>query len=296
MKNKILESCNLCPFNCHINRYKLKGRCNSTDKIKVAYYHLHLFEEPIISGKNGSGTIFFSNCNLKCIFCQNKKISQEGYGKEITIDRLRQIYIELKEKNATNINLVTPTMYVPQIIESLDIKDKLNIPIVYNTSSYENTKTIKQLENYIDIYLADFKYYDDGLAEKYSKVKNYREVAAKAIEEMYNQTGKYNIKNNIMQSGVIVRILVLPGHIEDSKKILDYLYNKYKDNIIISIMNQYTPPKNKLEYKNLNRKLIDKEYNKVIEYALNLGIKNAYIQDGNTQNESYIPNFNKKIV
>ena len=283
------KECTLCPRKCKINRHINYGYCGANDKLKVAHYSLHEWEEPIISGTNGSGTIFFSNCNLKCIFCQNKKISSEGYGKYITTDRLIDIMNILKDKGAHNINLVTPTMYVPFIIEALD-KAKLNIPIVYNTSGYENIETIKLLDKYIDIYLTDFKYFDNSLGKKYSKCDNYFEIASKAIDEMVKQQPDIIIKNDIMKKGVIVRVLILPGHIEDSKKIIKYLYNKYNDKIIISIMNQFTPMSN-LEYSNLNRKLTEDEYNEVINYACDLGITKAFIQEGDTQLKSFIPEF-----
>lgn len=293
MEYTMLKSCSLCPRNCKINRYTYKGLCGADKDLKVAYYSLHKWEEPIISGENGSGTVFFSNCNLKCIFCQNRKISMMGYGKNISEEKLCDIFIKLQDMGAHNINLVTPTQYVPQIMTSIKIaKNKgLDIPIVYNTSSYECVNTIKLLDGYIDIYLADLKYYDDSLAINYSRCPNYFKIASKAIDEMYKQVGKYEINNNIMKKGIIVRILVLPGHVNDSKKIIKYLYEKYKDNIIISIMNQYTPIEHQKKYENLNRKLSDNEYDEIINYACDLGIKNAFIQEGDTQNESFIPNF-----
>lgn len=293
----VLERCMLCPRNCGVDRYKTTGVCGATDKLKLAYYSLHQWEEPIISGTNGSGTIFFSHCNLKCIFCQNKKISTGGYGKEISEERLTNIMLELQEKGAHNINLVTPTHYVPQIVSCLQkIKDKaLQIPVVYNTSSYENVSTIAMLNGLVDIYLADLKYFDDSLGMMYSNCSHYFEFATKAIEEMYRQVGSFVIQNDLMRKGIIVRILILPGHIDDAKKIIDYLYNKYRDNIIISVMNQYTPMEC-LKYHNLNRKVSDKEYDEVIDYACSLGIKYAFVQDGETQSESFIPDFDCSIV
>ena len=289
----ILECCTLCPRNCRVNRYKTIGGCGANSKLKIAYYSLHEWEEPIISGTNGSGTVFFSNCNLKCIFCQNNDISEKGYGKETTIDRLRKIYLELQDKGAHNINLVTPTHYVPQIMESLDIKGKsLNIPIVYNTSSYENVETIKMLDGLVDVYLADLKYYDSSLGEKYSHCSNYFEVASKAIDEMYKQVGSPVIENDLIKKGLVVRILILPSEVEDAKKIVKYLYDKYKDNIYISLMNQYTPMKEFKDYPNLNNKLDDNDYNEVIDYAEDLGVENAFIQVGETADTSFIPKFN----
>ena len=295
--NDILKECNLCPRNCRINRYKQLGACGANEKLKIAYYSLHLWEEPIISGKNGSGTIFFSNCNLKCIYCQNRKISTGGYGKEIDSNKLKEIMLSLQNDNAHNINLVTPTHYVPQILEVLkEIKNKeLTIPVVYNTSSYENVSTIDMLDGMVDIYLADFKYFDDDLGVKYSNCKNYFIYASLAIDRMYRQVGNFVIENDLMKRGLIVRILVLPGHVDDAIKIIDYLYAKYGNNIILSIMNQYTPI-GCLDFDNLNRKITIEEYNKVIDYALKLGVEFAFIQDGETQNESFIPDFDISII
>ena len=288
----ILSNCNLCPRNCCVNRYKKLGYCKSKAKIKLSLVSLHMFEEPFISGTNGSGTIFFTNCNLRCIFCQNKVI-RDGYGKEVTIKRFSEILLEQQLRGAHNINLVTPTHYVPLIRKGI-IKAKnngLTIPIIYNTSSYENVSTIKLMDNLVDIYLADLKYYSDKYTLKYSNAKNYFNYAKEAIEEMYKQVGKPIIENDLLKKGVVVRILLLPGLKEDVKKILKYLYETYQDNIYISIMNQYTPIE-KYIYEELNNKVVEEEYNEVINYACDLGIKNAFIQEGNTQSESFIPNFN----
>lgn len=296
----MLESCMLCPRNCKVNRHKSVGFCGASDKVKLAYYSLHQWEEPVISGENGSGTVFFSNCNLRCLFCQNKKISTDrnSYGKEISNDRLKEIFLKLQDLGAHNINLVTPTHYVPQIIDVLkEVKNKnLKIPVVYNTSSYENVSTIESLKGLIDIYLADLKYFDDELGSKYSKCNDYFKYASLAIGEMYKQTGKFQIKDNLLASGLVVRVLVLPGHVDDSKKIIKYLYDTYKDNIIISIMNQYTPVCKIDDFPNLNRKLTDEEYDEVIDYACSLGIENAFVQEGETQSESFIPDFDSSII
>ena len=292
-----LKNCHLCPKNCGVNRYKQLGFCKSSADLYVSYYSLHMWEEPIISGKHGSGAIFFSNCNLKCIFCQNRKISNDGYGKKISLDRLSNIMLELQEKGAHNINLVTPTHYVPLIKYSINsIKDKLSIPVVYNTSSYENVETIKMMNGIVNIYLADFKYYDNELGKRYSNCDNYRECAINSIDEMYKQVGKFVIKDDLMVSGLIVRVLVLPGHIDDSKKIIKYLYEKYGDNIIISIMNQYTPLFHIEKYENLNRKVNDSEYDEIINYACDIGVKHAFIQEGDTQKESFIPDFDISVL
>lgn len=295
---KILECCMLCPRKCGINRYKKKGVCGANNKIKLAYYSLHMWEEPPISGKNGSGTIFFSNCNMKCIYCQNKKISIDGYGKYISMKRLGEIMLELQEKGAHNINLVTPTHYVPQIANVIQkIKGKeLKIPVVYNTSSYECVGTLMMVRNLVDIYLADLRYYDDDLAIKYSKCRDYFENATMAIDEMYRQVGEIKINDDgMLEKGLVVRVLILPGHVDDAKKIIEYLYKTYGNDIFISIMNQYTPVW-KCEYSNLNRKVTDEEYNEVVNYAIDLGVVNAFVQEGGAADESFIPQFNKDII
>lgn len=289
-----LNNCMICPRNCKVNRNKNElGFCKSGNKIKIARYSLHYWEEPCISGKNGSGTIFFSGCNLKCIFCQNYAISFNNLGKEITTERFAEICLELQNKKALNINLVTPTTYIPLIKKGLLLaKEKgLNIPIVYNTSGYEKVESLKELDGLIDIYLPDFKYYDNNLADKFSKVNDYFEVASNALKEMYRQVGKPVIKKNKMISGIIARHLLLPTHIDDSKKVIKYLYDNYKDNIYISIMNQYTPVKRIEKYKELNNTVSEKEYDELINYAIDIGIKNAFIQEGETCKESFIPDF-----
>ena len=296
--NNLLKECQLCPRKCKINRYLKKGFCGANNRIKLAHYQLHMWEEPVISGKEGSGTIFFSHCNLRCLYCQNKKISINGYGKEISNKRLKEIMLELQEKGANNINLVTPTHYVPQIATILKkIKNKeLHIPIVYNTSSYENIGTLIIMKDLVDIYLADLKYFDDSLAEKYSKCQNYFETATLAIDEMYRQVKTIQLnKKGLMKKGLIVRVLILPGHTEDAKNIIRYLHQTYKNDIFISIMNQYTPTE-KYPFKNLNRKITEKEYEDVIQYAIALGVENAFIQEGDTAEESFIPNFNKDFI
>ena len=293
--NELYNSCELCPRKCHINRNINKGICTNTSTLKVARSALHYFEEPSISGTNGSGTIFFSGCNLKCCYCQNKEISNDNFGINISVERLSELMLELQAKKASNINLVTPTHFVPSIIEAIKLARKkgLSIPIVYNTSGYESVATIKQLAGYVDIYLTDFKYFDNKLGEDLSKVKNYFEIASLALEEMYKQVGKNKFASNgIMTKGIIVRCLVLPTKGTDTKKIINYLYKKYQDNIYLSIMNQYTPVNHSDTFTFLNDKVSDSEYDDIINYALDLGVKNAYIQEGETQDESFIPPFN----
>lgn len=292
--NELYNSCELCPRKCHINRNTTKGICSNTSTLKVARSALHYFEEPSISGTNGSGTIFFSGCNLKCCSCQNKEISNDNFGINISVERLSKLMLELQAKNANNINLVTPTHFVPSIIEAIKLAraNGLSIPIVYNTSGYESITTIKLLAGYVDIYLTDFKYFDNKLGEDLSKVKNYFEVASLALSEMYKQVGinKFN-DNGMMTKGIIVRCLVLPTKGNDTKKIINYLYKKYQDNIYLSIMNQYTPVTKSTTFPFLNNKVSDSEYDDIINYALDLGVINAYIQEGETSDESFIPPF-----
>ena len=290
----MLDRCMLCPRNCGVNRDNSElGYCGAGNQMVIGKYYLHKWEEPCISGNVGSGTIFFSYCNLRCIFCQNYEISSLHKGKVISVNDLKNICLELQSMGALNINLVTPTHYVPLIIEGLKLakKEGLIIPIIYNTSSYENVDTIKLLNGLIDVYLPDLKYYDNNYGKMYSNCPNYFKYASEAIYEMYKQVGKCQFDNEgNIKKGVIVRHLMLPDNIDDSKKIIKYLYEKYGDDIYISIMNQYTPLR-KLKYDNLNRKVSDREYNELIDYAYDLGVRNAYVQDGDTQSESFIPNF-----
>lgn len=293
---ELLESCKLCPRNCGANRLgEKRGFCGAGEKIRVARAALHYWEEPCISGDIGSGTVFFSYCTLKCVFCQNYNISQCSWGKEITIERLAEIFIELQDKGALNINLVTPTHYVPQIIEALKIaKGKgLILPIIYNSSGYENVETIKLLKGYIDVYLPDMKYFDTKYSSKYSKAKDYFECAKNAIDEMVNQVGEIKFdENGIVQNGVIIRHLMLPGLLFDSKKIIDHIYNTYGNKVYISIMNQYTPLEHVSKYPDLNKPLNQKHYEALIDYALNIGVQNGFIQEEGTDKESFIPLFN----
>lgn len=290
-----LEKCEVCPHKCKINRKNNKiGRCKASDKVKIALYSTHDFEEPCISGKKGSGTVFFSNCNLNCVYCQNYEISQQGKGKEISIEELANIFLEQQNKNVENINLVTPTSYVPQIIEAIKIAKErgLKIPIVYNTNGYENIETIKKLEGYIDIYLPDLKYSENKLGKRYSKIENYFEIATKSIKEMENQIGspKFN-DEGIMQRGVLVRHLVLPNNIENSKKVLKWMKDNLKEDTYVSIMAQYFPTfKAKTEeYKELNRKLNLKEWEEIEDYIYELNFKNGFMQEIGEHEEEYVP-------
>ncbi|MDT8716744.1 radical SAM protein [Clostridium sp. 19966] len=295
LKGSTLENCNLCPRNCGVNRLAgKKGYCKASYKLKVARAALHHWEEPCISGKKGSGTVFFSNCNLRCVFCQNYEISEESAGTEISIERLSDIFLELQASGANNINLVTPTHYVPQIVAAVNMSKAsgLFIPILYNCSGYENIETIKLLKGTIDVYLPDLKYYSSKYSTKYSKAPDYFLKASEAIKEMVNQVGSPKFENGLIKKGVIVRHLMLPGLLFDSKKIIDFLYNTFKDEIYISIMNQYTPMENCKLYPEINKTLKPEHYDALIDYALNLGVKNGFIQDEGTQSKVFIPSFN----
>lgn len=294
--SNLLKNCNLCIRRCNVNRLNNEiGFCKATDKIKIARASLHMWEEPPISGTVGSGTVFFSHCNLKCVFCQNHEISQESFGKEVSIQRLSDIFLELQEKNAANINLVTPTHYVPQILESIEIaKSKgLSIPILYNTNSYDSIETIKLLNGYIDVYLPDFKYFNDKYSVKYSSAPKYEENIIPVLKEMYNQVGPVQFnKEGFITKGIIIRHLMLPGLLFDSKKVLDEIYSTFQDDVYISIMNQYTPMYNACNYPEINKFLNPNHYDSLINYASSIGITNGFIQDSGTNSTSYVPNFN----
>ena len=271
-----------------------KGWCKCNNKIKIALASIHYYEEPCISGKNGSGTVFFSNCNLNCIYCQNYEISQLGKGKEITIEHLAQIFINQQAKGVNNINLVTPTMYAFQIKEALKIakNNGLTIPVIYNTNGYESIETLKQLEGYIDIYLPDLKYYSNELSKKYSKVDNYFEIATKAIQEMDRQVGKpiFN-EQGIIQKGLIIRHLILPNHIQNTKHILKWVKENMPQETYISVMAQYFPTFKAKQEKLLNRKITKKEYREIENYLYTLDIENGYIQELGEHEEEYVPKF-----
>lgn len=300
MDKNLLRDCTLCPRNCHVDRINgQKGYCKQTDELVVARAALHMWEEPCISAEKGSGTVFFSGCAMGCVYCQNHNISKGLVGKKITINRLAEIFIELQKKDANNINLVTPSHYVPQIVEAITIakRNGLQLPIVYNCSGYEKTDTLKLLDGYVDIYLPDFKYMDEKLAKKYSNAPDYFVFASEAIKEMVHQVGEPRFDNNgIMTKGVIVRHLTLPGYLEDSKNIIKYLHKTHGDLIYISIMNQYTPLPHVGKYPEINRKITEEEYNKLVDFAIELGVENGFIQEGDTASESFIPDFNEEGV
>jgi len=275
------------------------GYCKVTDELIVARASLHMWEEPCISGEAGSGTVFFSGCSMGCVYCQNKNIATAKAGKKITIERFAQICLELQEKGANNINLVTPSHYVPQIIQGITLaREKgLTLPIVYNCSGYEKVETLQLLDGIVTVYLPDFKYMSNDIAKKYSNCNNYFEVASKAIREMVRQVGKAEFnRDGIMTKGVIVRHLTLPGYLEDSKNIIKYLYETFGDTIYISIMNQYTPLPQVERYLEINRKITEEEYEELVNYAIDIGVENGFIQEGETASESFIPEFNNEGV
>lgn len=294
----LISKCEICPRKCKVNRYEKKGYCRCDDKVRIALVSKHYFEEPCISGRNGSGTIFFSNCNLNCIFCQNHDISQGGKGIDVTIKRLAEIMLEQQERGANNINLVTPTMYVEQIIRAIDIakKNGLNIPIVYNTNGYEEVETIKKLNGYIDIYLPDFKYFTNELAIKYSKAPNYFEKVTSALIEMQSQFDEYVFDGEIMKKGMIVRHLVLPNHIQNSKNVLKWIKDNLRKDIYVSVMAQYFPTYKAIGDELIGRKLSFSEYRKIEQYFYSLDIENGYIQDLGKHEEEFVPDFNMNNV
>ena len=302
---QIYENCQLCPRMCQVNRVKGQtGVCKVSSKLKVARAALHFWEETCISGTKGSGAVFFSGCSMHCVFCQNQEIAQGVSGKEISKERLVEIFLELQEQGANNINLVTPGQYVPHIIWGVEQAKRqgLNIPIVYNTSSYEKIETLKQLEGIVDVYLPDFKYWSPELAAKYSNAPDYPDVAKAAIAEMVRQQpevlfsydGEQDV--DLIQKGVIVRQLLLPGQLSDAKKIVSYLHEAYGEKIYLSLMSQYTPLKHVQNYPELNRKVSRKAYDEYVDYALAIGVENGYIQEEDVAEESFIPAFDGEGV
>lgn len=289
------ENCLLCPRKCGINRSTGQtGVCGVSSEIKVARAALHYWEEPCISGKRGSGAVFFSGCSLHCVFCQNREISDGKAGKVISKERLSDIFIELADKGANNINLVTLGQYIPDIVWAVnDAKSRgMKLPIIYNTSGYENVTELKLLEGIVDVYLPDFKYMDSTLSARYSRAKDYPSVAKKALSEMVRQQPDVVIDDTtgLIQKGVIVRQLLLPGHVNDAKAVLKYLYDTYHDHVYISMMSQFTPIALK-DYPEINRTVTKREYERLVNYALEIGITNAFIQEGDVAKDSFIPAF-----
>lgn len=294
---EVLKECFLCPRKCRVDRAEHKGYCGEREVLRVARASLHLWEEPCISGTAGSGTVFFSGCPLKCVFCQNRKIALGNQGKELTITQLSELFLLLQRKGANNINLVTPTHFVPQIAEAL-VKAKaqgLMLPVVYNTSSYETPKTLQMLDGLVDIYLPDLKYYDNGLARRYSNAPDYFNAASLAIKEMFRQVGPPVFEGELMKRGMIVRHMIMPGCTKDSKAIIKYLHDTFGEDIYISIMSQYTPIGDLEHFPEIARKVTDREYERVVDYAIDLGVENAFIQEGGTAKESFIPDFDEDV-
>lgn len=292
---KALLNCRLCARNCGVNRIKGdSGYCRAGKSVRMARALLHHWEEPCISGSKGSGTVFFSHCNLRCVFCQNHRISHQGEGKEISARRLGLEFLELMERGAHNINLVTPTHYVPQIIEGLEYAKNqgLNLPVIYNTNGYENVETVKSLKGYIDVYLPDIKYFNDSYAVKYSGAGGYFSTVSKAVKEMFFQVGRPDFDGGgLLQRGVLIRHLMLPGLLFDSKKIIDYVYRTFGNEVYLSLMNQYTPMHRASSYSEINKPLNPRHYDGLVEYCLSIGVKNAYIQGAGTVSEGYVPDF-----
>lgn len=296
----MLKDCHLCPRNCGVDRLAgQKGFCGVDAGIMVARAALHMWEEPCISGKEGSGAVFFSGCSLGCVFCQNRTISKGQSGKVITAERLAELFLDLQGQKANNINLVTAGHFLPQVRDALILAKEqgLTIPVVYNSSGYEKAEMLRYLDGLVDIYLPDFKYLEADLAGKYSHAKDYPEVAMKALEEMVRQvrTPEFD-ERGMMKKGVIVRHLLLPGHVRNSKKVLEYLYGTYGDQIYISLMNQYTPMPAMKDDPQLSRKVTDREYDRLLDHAISLGVTNCFIQEGETAKESFIPEFNGEGV
>lgn len=292
---RLLEKCELCPRRCGVNRLKgEKGYCQAGYEVSAAKAMLHSWEEPCISEGAGSGALFFSNCSLSCVFCQNFDISQEHKGREITIERLSDIFIELQKSGANNINLVSPTHYIPQIIAGLSIaKEKgLNIPIIYNSNGYENIDILKNLEGYIDVYLPDIKYFSSKYSKKYSKAPDYFSYASNAALEMFRQVGCPIIKNGLIQKGIIIRHLLIPGLLSESKKILDFISTNFPSDIYISLMSQYTPMYKACDFPEINKKISKKSYEWLIDYSLFIGLEKGYIQEYDSAQAEYTPEFN----
>lgn len=292
-----MSECRICPRDCARNRCQGEtGFCGETNQIRIARAALHFWEEPFISGEKGSGAIFFTGCNLKCIYCQNAQIALSSQGKVVSVRELAEIMLDLQAQGAHNINLVTPSHVVLQIREALQLAraSGLSLPVVYNTSAYENAETLRLLEGLVDIYLPDFKYMDSELAAKYSHAPDYPEVARKAIAEMFRQRGPLKLgEDGMLQSGVVVRHLLLPLGVRNAKAVLDELRETYGDAIFISIMNQFTPVREIAKYPHLNRKVTKREYENVLSYILEKGMENVFFQEGETAKESFIPDFHQ---
>ena len=300
MKN--VKTCDICPRNCKIDRGLQNGICSVGNTLRIGRIAPHMWEEPCISGEKGSGAIFFAGCNLKCVYCQNERLSRGIAGQEYSVETLVSEMLKLQEQGVHNINLVTPTHYVPWIVRALgSAKEKgLKIPVVYNTSGYEKKESLKMLEGLVDIYMPDFKYLSPALAEKYSRAKDYPEIVKSALQEMFRQVGTPEFaEDGMMKKGILVRHLVLPGQTDEAKAVVRYLYESFGDNIYISIMNQFTPFGNLEKFPELQRAVSEEEYEDVVNYAIEIGVENGFIQEGGTSSESFIPDFvenNSKVL
>ncbi len=290
-----LEKCELCPRRCGVNRTAgQRGYCGAGELVRIALVSLHRWEEPCLTGKNGAGTVFFSHCTMKCVFCQNYDVSHGGFGLEVTTERLTEIFLEQQARGAASLDLVTPTHYVPQTIEALDAAKArgFSLPVVFNCGGYENVGTIEALRGYVDVFLPDLKYYDDDLARKYSNAPDYFVHSMAAIEKMFELTGPFVLNDGLMTKGVIVRHLVLPGQYRDSLKILDWLHERFGNEIYVSLMNQFTPiPQCTARFPELRRRLTTMEYQKVLAHAEKLGMENCFVQSAGTAMEKFIPKF-----
>ncbi len=291
---EILKKCTMCPHECKVNRYETIGRCRATNNVKVALASIHDFEEPPISGNKGSGTIFFSGCNLGCVYCQNYEISHDMHGKEISIERLAKIMLEQQKRGVHNINLVTPTIYACQIKEAIKLvkQQGLTIPIVYNSSGYESIETLKMLEGHIDIYLPDFKYCDDELSKRYSNVKDYSKHVKAALIEMRRQVKDAFDTEGVMQTGLIIRHMILPNNVENTKSVIKWIKENLGEDTIISIMAQYFPTHKASQYNEINRKINGDELKEVEDYLFEQNMVRGYIQELGEHEEEYVPNFN----
>lgn len=290
----LLEKCEICPRKCGINRLNGQiGYCKAGLNIKAAKAMLHQWEEPCISCGKGSGAVFFSYCNLSCVFCQNSDISQYGTGREISIQRLVEIYLELQDKGANNINLVSPTHYIPQVIKSISIakRNGLIIPVIYNSNGYENVKTLKLLEGIVDVYLPDIKYYSDKYSVKYSNARDYFLYASRAVLEMYRQVGAPVLENGLIKRGLVIRHLLLPGLLSESKKILDWIAANLPNKVFISLMSQYVPMHKAPDFPEINKHVSSRSYEWLVDYALSLGLENGFMQEYNSADAIYTPKF-----
>ncbi len=291
---ELLKNCCLCPRNCGVDRlHGEKGFCGAGENPRLALVSLHPWEEPCIAGENGAGTVFFSHCNLRCVYCQNSEISHGGKGREVTVERLGEIFLEQEARGAATLDLVTPTHYVPQILEALDLARKkgFHLPVVYNSGGYETEETLELLQGYVDIFLPDLKYAERESAEKYSRAGDYCEEAFKAIQRMYEIAGPFDMDEGILKRGVLIRHMVLPGHRHESMKLLKRIWETFGEAVGLSLMSQYTPMFRAEEYPEINRRLTSFEYDSVVDYAYDLGFRHCYVQERRAASEEYVPNF-----